>query len=165
MPIPGIEQPELLPVDEELRLRRYDEEDEFALAWYQDEETLMLVDGKFQPYDRERLKKMYHYLNDRRGSLLHRAQGRKRLAADWGRHLFGRRTCPSWWEKRDLRGKKIGRCVVKALIERAKQLGYKELYVDMIYHYNTGSQRMFESVGFTAYQTTEKGKKYKLKLS
>lgn len=35
----------------------------------------------------------------------------------------------------------------------------------MIYHYNTGSQRMFESVGFTAYQTTEKGKKYKLKLS
>ena len=65
MPIPGIEQPELLPVDEELRLRRYDEEDEFALAWYQDEETLMLVDGKFQPYDRERLKKMYHYLNDR----------------------------------------------------------------------------------------------------
>lgn len=63
--------------------------------------------------------------------------------------------------EKGLRGKKIGRRVVKALIERAKQLGYKELYVDMIYHYNTGSQRMFESVGFTAYQTTEKGKKYK----
>lgn len=88
MPIPGIEQPELLPVDEELRLRRYDEEDEFALAWYQDEETLMLVDGKFQPYDRERLKKMYHYLNDRGEVYFIELQGRKRLAADWGRHLL-----------------------------------------------------------------------------
>ena len=164
MPIPGIEQPELLPVDEELRLRRYDEEDEFAVAWYQDEETLMLVDGKFQPYDRERLKKMYHYLNER-GEVYFIELKDENGWRPIGDVTFWQEDMPIVVGEKGLRGKKIGRRVVKALTERAKKLGYKELYVDMIYHYNTGSQRMFESVGFTAYQTTEKGKKYKLKLS
>ena len=150
MPIPGIEQPELLPVDEELRLRRYDEEDEFALAWYQDEETLMLVDGKFQPYDRERLKKMYHYLNDR-GEVYFIELKDENGWRPIGDVTFWQEDMPIVVGEKGLRGRKIGRRVVKALIERAKQLGYKELYVDMIYHYNTGSQRMFESVGFTAY--------------
>ena len=142
----------------------YDEEDEFALAWYQDEETLMLVDGKFQPYDRERLKKMYHYLNDR-GEVYFIELKDENGWRPIGDVTFWQEDMPIVVGEKGLRGKKIGRRVVKALIERAKQLGYKELYVDMIYHYNTGSQRMFESVGFTAYQTTEKGKKYKLKLS
>ena len=105
MPIPGIEQPELLPVDEELRLRRYDEEDEFALAWYQDEETLMLVDGKFQPYDRERLKKMYHYLNER--GEVYFIELTKTAGGRLGMSPFGRRTCPSWWEKRDCAAKRL----------------------------------------------------------
>lgn len=65
MPIPGIEQPKLLEVDEELRLRKYDDNDDFALAWYQDEETLIMVDGVYKPYDMQRLKKMYHYLRER----------------------------------------------------------------------------------------------------
>ena len=124
----------------------------------------MLVDGKFQPYDRERLKKMYHYLNER-GEVYFIELKDENGWRPIGDVTFWQEDMPIVVGEKGLRGKKIGRRVVKALIERAKQLGYKELYVDMIYHYNPGSQRMFESVGFTAYQTTEKGKKYKLKLS
>ena len=45
MPIQGIEQPAVIQIDPGLRLRKYDGKDDFALAWYQDEETVYLVDG------------------------------------------------------------------------------------------------------------------------
>ena len=63
MPIPGIPQPEVLDIDDTLRLRRYDGQFADALAWYQDRETLLLVDGKTDPYDLGRLEGMYTYLN------------------------------------------------------------------------------------------------------
>ena len=50
MPIPGIEQPGLIPIDGELRLRAYDGEHGFALRWYQDAELVYLVDGVREPY-------------------------------------------------------------------------------------------------------------------
>ena len=50
MPIPNIVQPDLLPIDERLRLRKFDNIYDFALEWYQDEETVRLVDGKPNRY-------------------------------------------------------------------------------------------------------------------
>lgn len=64
MPIPGIQQPDLITISPSLRLRSYDLVHDFALPWYQDHETLMLVDGKDVPYTPERLARMYQYLND-----------------------------------------------------------------------------------------------------
>ena len=49
MPIPTIAQPETLP-------------------WYQDGETVWLVDGDRRPYTLERLRRMYEFL-DARGEL------------------------------------------------------------------------------------------------
>lgn len=65
MPIKNIQQPDYIEIDSKLRLRKYNDDCDFALSWYQDEETLMLVDGVNAPYDMERLYRMYHYLNDR----------------------------------------------------------------------------------------------------
>lgn len=45
MPILDIEQPEYVIVSDDIRLRKFDNNFAFALGWYQDEETLMLVDG------------------------------------------------------------------------------------------------------------------------
>ena len=53
MPISGGVQPNVLVVDEELRLRKFDGNYDFAFDWYQDPETVKLVDGVDQPYDRE----------------------------------------------------------------------------------------------------------------
>lgn len=163
MPIQGIEQPELIQVDETLRLRKYDGKDSFALAWYQDEETLMLVDGLYQPYDMARLKKMYTYLNEH-GELyfIERKEGETYLPI--GDVTFWQEDMPIVIGEKDLRGQKIGRRVVGALIERARELGFPKLEVDMIYHYNIGSQRMFESMGFQPYEENEKGKRYRLVL-
>ena len=64
MAIQGIEQPALIHVDESLRLRKYDGVYDFALTWYQDEETVYLVDGKRDPYTMPRLKGMFEFLNN-----------------------------------------------------------------------------------------------------
>ncbi len=150
-------------VDEELRLRKYDDQDEFALAWYQDEETLMLVDGCNQPYDRTRLKKMYHYLQER-GEVYFIELKDGEEYRPIGDVTFWQNDMPIVVGDKTLRGKGIGRRVVSALIKRAKALGYQELYVNEIYHYNIGSQKMFESVGFRAFEVTENAKRYKLNL-
>ena len=68
MPIEGITQPEMLPVSETLRLRKYDGNHDFALFWYLDPETVWLVDGDREPYTPELLNKMYSY-QDAHGEL------------------------------------------------------------------------------------------------
>ena len=40
MPIPNIHQPQILNIDETLRLRKFDGHYEFAFSWYQDEELV-----------------------------------------------------------------------------------------------------------------------------
>ena len=63
MAIEGVEQPAVLQVDDEIRLRKYEGVYDFAFGWYKDEETVYLVDGVRVPYTREKLKRMYEYLN------------------------------------------------------------------------------------------------------
>ena len=64
MAIPGVEQPDILEITPELRLRKYDGGFDFALPWYQDVEMVYLVDGKRHTYTLETLAAMYSYLND-----------------------------------------------------------------------------------------------------
>lgn len=59
MPILNIKLPEYIIVSDNIRLRKFDNNFAFALEWYQDEETLMLVDGNNEPYDMEKLCRMY----------------------------------------------------------------------------------------------------------
>ena len=55
MAIQGIEQLEIIQIDDTRRLRKYDGVHDFSLAWYQDEEAVWLVDGNRNPYTMERL--------------------------------------------------------------------------------------------------------------
>ena len=54
---------DILQIDDGLRLRRYDGAADFALAWYQDGETVRLTDDSDRLYDRKRLYDMYGWLN------------------------------------------------------------------------------------------------------
>lgn len=163
MPIEGIAQPELIDIDDSLRLRRFDGPFDFALAWYQDPETVRLVDGKEQPYTPQRLADMYRYL-DRHGELyfIEVLEGGRYVPI--GDVTFWREDMPIVIGDRTRRGLHVGRQVVAALVERARALGYAELYVDEIYDFNPGSKKCFESVGFRPYEKTEKGERYRLVL-
>lgn len=163
MPIQGVMQPELLLVDEKLRLRCYDGQHDFALPWYQDEELVWLVDGDRKLYDAALLTKMYEYLAGE-GELywieaLENGQWRP-----IGDVTFWQEDMPITIGEARYRGCGIGSKVINALIQRGRKLGYDHLCVAEIYDWNEVSRRCFEKAGFVARGKTEKGYTYRLEL-
>ena len=65
MPIKRIEQPKIINIDKGLRLRAFDGNYSFAAVWYNNPNTVLLVDGVFEPYSKEQLALMYDVLNKR----------------------------------------------------------------------------------------------------
>ena len=163
MAIQGIEQPAVIQIDESLRLRKYDGVHDFALEGYLDEETVYLVDGKRDPYTIERLGGMYRYLNNT-GELYFIEVLENGTYKPIGDVTFWQEDMPIVIGDPAYRGKGIGRKVISALIERGKSLGFDHLAVGEIYDWNAGSRRCFESVGFVAYEKSEKGSSYRLSL-
>ncbi len=163
MPIENVIQPEIIQIDDQLRLRKYDGIHDFALEWYQDEETLMLVDGANEPYDLDRLGRMYRYL-EARGELYFIEVKSEQGYEPIGDVTFWQQDMPIVIGQPEYRGKGIGRKVIAKLVQRAKTLGYDTIYVNEIYSYNVGSKKMFTGIGFREYEKTEKGARYYLEL-
>lgn len=163
MSIEGIMQPEIIRIEEGLRLRKYDGNHEFALIWYQDPELVYLVDGVREAYTAEKLKRMYEYL-DSHGELYFieiREKGGYRPVGDV---TFWQEDIPIVIGDPGQRGKGIGKKVILSLARRGRELGYRELYVSEIYSYNTASRKCFGSAGFKVCGKTENGKRYRLVL-
>ena len=161
MPIPGIEQPKLIEIDNMLHLRKYDGICDFALSWYQDENLVYLVDGERVPYTMERLKRMYTYL-DAHGELYWIEVSDNNHYIPIGDVTFWQEDMPIVIGDKEFHGKHIGRKVISALVARGALLGYDTLYVHEIYDFNIASQKCFESVGFKPYEKMEKGNRYRL---
>lgn len=162
MPIPNIDQPQLLNIEETLRLRKFDDNFDFAFSWYQDEELVYLVDGVKQPYSRETLSNMYHYL-DRHGELYFIEV----LDGQWkpiGDVTFWREDMPIVIGNAAYRGKGIGGKVIATLIARGRELGYDRLEVNEIYEYNAASRKCFENAGFRVLEKTKKGNRFYMNL-
>lgn len=163
MAIEGVEQPAMIQVDDKIRLRKYDGIHDFAFNWYQDEETVYLVDGVRRPYSRETLKRMYEYL-DKHGELYFIEVMENGTYQPIGDVTFWREDIPIVIGEKTYRGKGIARKVISRLIERGKQLGYDCLYINEIYAYNIASRKCFENLGFQAFEQTDKGSRFRLKI-
>lgn len=162
MAIEGIVQPEILKINDTLRLRKFDGIYDFAFDWYQDEETVYLVDGVRKKYSQETLKCMYEYL-DKQGELYFIEVLECDEFKSIGDVTFWQNDMPIVIGDKTYRGKGIAKQVIGALIQRGKLLGYTELYVNEIYEFNIASRKCFESMGFVAYEKTEKGRKFVLR--
>ncbi len=164
MPIHGIKQPEYILINDEMRLRKYDGNYEFAYDWYQDRETCYLVNGVDTPMKRESVEVMYEYLNVH-GELYFIEYLENGKYIPIGDVTFWREDMPIVIGNPAYRKRGLGYLVVKKLTERAKELKYDKIYVDEIYNYNQGSARCFEKAGFLPYEKTEKGYRYCAHLS
>jgi GNAT superfamily N-acetyltransferase len=142
--------PEILPVDDELRLRAFggDADVDLAWPWYQDPETVARVDGAGSPaYDRDRVSAMYDalgaqgelYLIERRGSdAAWEAVGDVTLAPDSLPIVIS-----SPWRRQG-----IGRRVLLRLVDRARVLGWEHLHVREVYAGNDAALGLFTGIGF-----------------
>ena len=164
MPMQGIAQPDLIVIDETLRLRKYDGVHNFAFDWYQDPDTVLMVDGVKNAYSRERLDKMYAYLNNI-GELYFIEYRQNDIFVPIGDVTFWQDDMPIVIGPPEYRGKGIGRRVVTALMTRAKTLGFTEFHVGEIFRWNTLSRALFTSMGFEPYEETEQGHRYKIHLT
>ncbi|EGD29692.1 GNAT family acetyltransferase [Streptococcus sanguinis SK72] len=164
MPIPTIQQEELIVIDGCLRLRAYDGKFERALDWYQDSDMVYMIDGSREPYSPERVRRMYDYLS---------ARGEVYFIEVWDQECWLAIGDVTFWQddlpivigKADYRGKGIGKKVLSALIQRARDLGYQSLAVQEIYDFNQVSRSLFESLGFYPTLAREKGRSYTLDLT
>jgi len=139
----------IIRIQDWLRLRRaiLPADSDAAVQWYQDGEVLRFSEGCTKPYDRQMVERMYHDL-DRLGELYiievwsdarWQAIGDATLSTESLPIVIG---SPQW------RSKGIGRLVLDALVQRAKQLGWELLQVKGVFADNKRARRMFEGVGF-----------------
>ena len=163
MAIEGVVQPDIIAIDDCLRLRKFDDEFIFALAWYQDEDTNYMVDGKRDVYDLDQLSRMYHFL-ERKGEVYFIEVTENGVYRPIGDVTFWQEDMPIVIGVPEYRGRGIGKKVISALILRGRALGYDHLLIGEIYDWNVPSRRCFESLGFQAYEKTEKGARYCLDL-
>lgn len=163
MPIQGIKQPEYIRVNDVIRLHRYDGVYDFAYDWYRDKETCLLVNGTETPMDSANVGVMYRYL-DEHGELYFIEYKEAGKYVPIGDVTFWQEDMPIVLGNPEYRNRGVGYLVIKKLTERAKLLGYADIYVNEIYDYNTGSEKCFEKAGFKAYEKTERGQRYHLKI-
>lgn len=161
--------PAVLDIAHDLRLVRLDAPPAEALSWYQDSDTLWMVDGRREPYTPERLARMYAWLSAR-GELWF-IEARDGIPGDetGGWRAVGDVTlCPDDLPivigEKDLRARHVGRRVVGALCERARALGWHEARVGEIYDWNVASQRCFSAAGFEPYERTDRGTRWRRNL-
>lgn len=159
----GINQPEIIEIEKNLRLRKYNSDCDFALEWYKDEETVYLVDGVKDVYNIDKLYRMYDYLSKNYEVYFIEVLENEKFIPI-GDVSFSNFDIPIVLGNKNYRNKGIGKKVINCLIQRAKNLGFNFLEVKEIYEYNYGSMKLFESFGFEKFKKTEKGFSYRLKL-
>lgn len=129
-------------ISNELYLTKYFSANNLSIKWYQDVETVKMVDNAKAPYDLNQLKTMYNYLNNN-GDLFYIVYENK-LIGDCA--IFDDNMVAIVISK-EYRGRKIGSKVLDLLINFAKEKKLAYLKAE-IYDFNQASKILFKSKGF-----------------
>lgn len=143
--IQNAEQPKQIMIHENLQLVKYYPYYKRTLPWYQDPVLCRQVDNQEQPYDLEKLKRMYRYLskNGECYYIKYRENGRWHLVGDIS--LCGGAIAIVIC--REYQNRHIGRSAVSGILKRAGQLGLGQVEA-VIYSFNGQSRKAFLSAGF-----------------
>lgn len=152
MAIEHFEQPEILHIDDFLRLRKpLSEEYEKALPWYEDPEIMLMSEGiRDRRYNLEDINRMYNFLSDL-GELYFIEWKEKGKWKPIGDITLAKSNIPIVIGDRSLWGKGIGKKVLLRVIGRSLELGLDYLRVPEVYNYNERSKGLFMSAGFKVF--------------
>lgn len=159
-------QPQIINIDNEVRLRSYDGNYQQAIPWYQDEVVYYNSEGITDTSkipDESYVKRMYEYLKNN-GELYFIEILENGEYLPIGDVTLKEQNPPIAIGVAKYRGMGIGTKVMNAIIKRAKEIGITKFYGTTIYDYNIASQRMHESLGYKCVEINGKDRIYELEL-
>jgi len=152
MPFNGVIQPHIINIDDNLRLRAYDGDYLAALPWYQNPVVYYNSEGITDITkipDAGYVKRMYDFFQNNGESELYFIEVKKNdTFVPIGDVVVQEVNPPIVIGVGEYRGCGIGKKVLGAMINRAREIGIKRFHNTMIYDYNVASQRLYESMGF-----------------
>ncbi|MCL2217002.1 MAG: GNAT family N-acetyltransferase [Defluviitaleaceae bacterium] len=168
MPITGVIQPEIIEIEEGLRLRAYDGNHLTGLPWYQNPVVYYNSEGitdLSKIPGEEYVKGMYDWFQSNGKSEMYFIEVEKDgIFIPIGDIALQEKNPPIVIGVDEYRGYGIGKKALQAIISRARELGIKGFYETIIFDYNTASQRLYESVGFKCVEVRGKERVYELEL-
>lgn len=157
MPIPGIEQPELINLTGTYRLRRYDGHYELALPGYRDPVVYENSEGIFDKDKLPDLKyvhRMFTYL-DKIGEVYFIEALEDGVFVPVGDVTVKDENPPIAIWRGEYRGRGLGTLVMGAVIDRLRKLGYAKIRGSTVYKWNESSLKMHLKLGFKVTDMTE----------
>lgn len=158
MPIPGIEQPEIIRLSDTYRLRRYDGHYELALVGYRDPVVYENSEGIF---DEDKIpgldyvRGMCQFL-DKVGELYFIEALEEGGYVPVGDVTVKEENPPIAIWRGEYRGRGLGTLVMTAVIDRLRELGYKRVRGSTVYKWNENSFKMHRKLGFRVVRETER---------
>ena len=150
MALDGVMQPEILPVNDSVRLRKFDGRSECFLPGYQDPVVYQNSEGIFDTAripDLEYVQRMCKYLANV-GELYYIEALEDGHFTPIGDVTIKPENPPIaiWCERYRANG--IGTAVLRTVIERLRNLGYSQITGSTVYSWNISSQKLHEKLGF-----------------
>ena len=166
MALKEFEQPEIININDSLRLRKYDGHYELFLPGYQNPVVYQNSEGIFDESripDLDYVKRMCTYLA-KVGELYYIEAKVDGIYIPIGDVTVKDENPPIAIWTDDYRGKGIGKLVMQAVIDRLKELGFAKVTGSTVYQWNTASQKLHERLGFCRVSEDEKEITYEREL-
>lgn len=166
MPFNNIEQPEIIKIEQGLRLKKFDGNIDKMVAGYQDPVVYQNSEGIFDQDkipDIDYIKGMCKYL-DGVGELYFIQVLENGEYSSVGDVTVKAENPPIAIWQENYRGVGIGSKVMKTVMDRLSFLGYEKITGTSIFKWNTVSQRMHERVGFSRVGETKDAYIYEINL-
>lgn len=166
MAIQKIVQPEIIDINDSLRLRKYDGNYERFLPGYQNPVVYQNSEGIFDESrvpDLGYVKGMCTYLA-KVGELYYIEVEENGRYIPIGDVTVKDKNPPIAIWVDAYRGKGIGKLVMQTVIGRLKKLGFAKITGSTVYQWNTASQKLHESMGFYRVSEDEKEITYEREL-
>lgn len=166
MPLKDNPQPEVITINDWLRLRKYDGNYQSFLPAYQDPYVYQNSEGIFDESkipNLDYVKRMCEYLS-RVGELYYIEAKDGEVFVPVGDVTVKEENPPICIWKSECRSRGVGTLVMQTVIRRLRQLGYTQITGSTVYQWNLPSQRMHEKLGFQKTGEDEKEITYALEL-